>query len=316
MLHDSLEQLRLQAHDATTPGMLHEIATESLLLLRRAIAHDEPAVPLASWLAEVVTGLVHSPAAQASYTGEGQCQRIVTGLFGQGLGIPTAEICWLNVADTVPAAEAADHLLADTFREAGFAVHSPSSATTIGTRETWQSRLAQAVADKHIDQLCMMLDAGSWMTPAVLAALHDRALLQAAVLRSRPPQLKAHHLLPASDSIVDVRGHLITPLSDLARYIAAAAGSPTTRHSERIDAGVQAGVITAATAESLQQCTVAGLQLVFSRFAEGVADLPEPYAMVPQLERSMYGASCRNLSTIIAAVLTSTPSTPSIETSS
>ncbi|MBN9644702.1 putative nucleotidyltransferase substrate binding domain-containing protein [Corynebacterium mendelii] len=304
MLHESLNELHHQARRCDRQATLAGVAAEAQELLRNAIDHSAPPAELSQWLAGVVTGLLHSPAAREM---TGGAQMIVSGPFGRGNGLPTSPIYWFTVTDDatgLQTVKTGNTTLAGIFTDTGYTVGDQSDGYGPADRTTWKARITSSVSARDGKTMGWFVDAGNWMAPLVMELDKTGAPLFEQVLATRPPMLKKTAGLPARDSVVDIRGHLITPVADLARWAAFSAGSGVTPTLDRLSAAQAAGVLTADETDYLRQAWAAALSLVFERWFEGLDDGPQDYQMVPQVQRSIYGAACRSLSEVIASVQT------------
>ncbi|MCK7638134.1 nucleotidyltransferase [Corynebacterium sp. P7202] len=297
MLHDSLTDLAEQAPLCASAATVRGVLTESHDLLRNALNHSADAVEVTRWYTALVTDALHSPGARAL---AGDADIVVTGAYGRGSGTPTAPLHWLTVLppDTEgPTADPAGELAA-LVSESGILLGGTPTALSPADRSTWSNRIDAAADSRDGTALGWFVDAGSWFTPAVIDRTSDFTPLLVEAVENRPPAVRSREGLPRKDVPIDVTGQLLTPLGQIARWAGTAAGCARTGVVERIGAARSAGVLLDSEADYLLEAWEAGLELTLTRWLERVQDEPTTLDMLPQLQRSTFGAACRMLADV------------------
>ncbi|MEZ2122461.1 putative nucleotidyltransferase substrate binding domain-containing protein [Corynebacterium sp. CCM 9203] len=296
MLHDSLNDLAEQAPLCTTAATVRGVLTESHDLLRNALDHGVDVVEVTNWYTQLVIDVLHSPGV-VSLTGGAEV--IVTGPYGRGSGTPTAELHWLTVlpSNDIPEPDPTVNL-GRLVSDAGLLRGVCPGELTPMSRLTWSKRIDTAVATCDGELLGWFADAGGWFTDAVLERLKDPTPLLVEAVAHRPPAVRSRDGLPRKDVPIDVQEQLLTPLGQLVRWAGIAAGCRETRVIERIGVARGSGVLLATEADYLLEVWEAGLELTLARWHERVQDEPTTLEMLPQLQRSTFGAACRMLADV------------------
>ncbi|MCK7677984.1 nucleotidyltransferase [Corynebacterium sp. CCM 9186] len=297
VLHDSLIDLAEQAPLCTSTATVRGVLTESHDLLRNALNHGADVPEVTRWYTTLVADALHSPGA-GSLTGGAEI--VITGAYSRGSGTPTARLHWLTVLpsgaeDTSgdPSAE-----LATLVTESGILLGRPPGTMGPASRSTWSARIDAAVEAGEGAALGWLADAGDWFTRAVIERCRDFTPLLAEAVAHRPPAVRSREGLPRKDVPIDVQGQLLTPLGQIARWAGIAAGCTQTGVVERIGAARASGVLLASEADYLLEAWEAGLELALTRWLERVQDEPTTLDMLPQLQRSTFGAACRMLADV------------------
>ncbi|MBI8999949.1 nucleotidyltransferase [Corynebacterium sp. CCM 9185] len=297
VLHESLLDLAEQAPLCTSAATTRGVLAESHDLLRNALNHSVDVVEVTRWYTGLVTDTLHSPGA-GSLTGGADI--IITGPYGRGSGTPTAKLHWLTVlpseeddTDQDPTGQLS-RLVAD----AGILLGVLPPGLTPASRSVWSTRIDAAVAAGDGATLGWFADAGDWFTRAVLERADDPTPLLVEAVTHRPPAVRSRAGLPRKDVAIDVQGQLLTPLGQIARWAGMAAGCTQTGVIERIGAARSAGVLLSSEADYLLEAWEAGLELTLTRWLERVQDEPTTLDMLPQLQRSAFGAACRMLADV------------------
>lgn len=131
---------------------------------------------------------------------------------------------------------------------------------------------------------------------------HDPALLRRAV-GHRPAGLHAIDGLPDHSVLAEVRGNLLVPVADVARWAAGSEAGRLPRTPDRLTAGVTAGVLTENERADLEQAWHTALGLSLRRWVDRVSD-SGPLSELSGLDRSAYGESGRTIGAVIRALAT------------
>ena len=118
----------------------------------------------------------------------------------------------------------------------------------------------------------------------------------------RPPAIEVIDGLPKRDRVVDMHAELVVPLAKLARWASMRAGSTVTETDRRIAAAEVAGVLSHHEAAYAREAWTAAITLQLHRWADRAGGHVMRWDLLPQLDRSAFGAASRLLSDVFAAV--------------
>ncbi|MCK7642785.1 nucleotidyltransferase [Corynebacterium sp. CCM 8835] len=297
VLHDSLTDLAEQAPLCASAATVRGVLTESHDLLRNALNHSADVLEVTRWYTTLVTDALHSPGAVSLTRG---AEIVITGPYSRGSGTPTAKLHWLTVlpSDVENTTGDPSTELAALVSESGILLGHLPGPMGPADRSTWSARIDSAVGTGDGAALGLLADAGDWFTRAVIERCRDFTPLLAEAVEHRPPAVRSREGLPRKDVAIDVQGQLLTPLGQIARWAGVAAGCTQTGVPERIGAARAAGVLLPSEADYLLEAWEAGLELTLTRWLERVQDEPTTLDMLPQLQRSTFGAACRMLADV------------------
>ena len=145
----------------------------------------------------------------------------------------------------------------------------------------------------------MYLDAGTWVASITQA---DPRTLLADALASRPPAIEVADGLPSREMSVNIRGNLMIPTVNLARWAAWQAGSTAPTTAERLADARSANILTPDEADALTQVWKASLELQSKRWMDRIHDQDATAWDMPALQRSTFGAAARLLSQVMSSV--------------
>ncbi|WP_192795848.1 MULTISPECIES: putative nucleotidyltransferase substrate binding domain-containing protein [unclassified Corynebacterium] len=302
-LHPSLRQLLEQAPQCHSLAMARDILEESHILLRNAISHEDKvdAWSLTRWFSDVVQAVLHSPAVSQLCGG---ATIVVTGAFGRGHGLPTSGVQWLSVLREGQSSD--DAALAHFCESAGLTVHATPDSFTPADKKEWIRRIHASVESGDGEAMGLFADAGTWVAAELAAAVASDAELSTPLLshaaKVRPPAIEVIDGLPKRDRVVDMHAELVVPLAKLARWASMRAGSTVTETDRRIAAAEVAGVLSHHEAAYAREAWTAAITLQLHRWADRAGGHVMRWDLLPQLDRSAFGAASRLLSDVFAAV--------------
>ncbi|AJC13390.1 Nucleotidyltransferase substrate binding domain protein [Corynebacterium pseudotuberculosis] len=285
-MHESLTELSELAPQCADAPTARGLLTEGQDLVRNAIAHGERPQALIEWFSRLVSDVLHSEGIAEITRG---AQIVLTGAIGRGDALPASPIKWLTVgSDEVTTAEL-DSLLTN--------VGLITEQTRFGHQPRSKSEWCGMIANADGPELAIFADAGSWCLQEVITHADHRLLLIDAI-NQRPPALRLHEGLPDKDVPVDVRQDLLYPIIAIARWASVAAGSTEVSTRRRINAGVEAGLLSQTQADFLRQAWESGLDLQFKRWTDRVHSHKTTVDTLPAIQRSIFGASSRMVSDV------------------
>ncbi|APT84338.1 putative nucleotidyltransferase substrate binding domain-containing protein [Corynebacterium aquilae] len=302
MLHDSLHQLAAEAPQCVSTAMARGILADAHDLLQQAAHHDGDAKELGAWFSTIVIQVLNSPALKEDASPEAQFYP--SGAFGRLEGLVDSRVrllTWGTDSDQDKAAE--------LLRSAGLTVRTPLPARSA---DQWQLEASDAVARRDAEVLGLINDAGTWgnfaINVAARAECGDSGLkvvadvLRADALSHRPPALSVKSGLPDKDVVFDIREHLVVPAARLARWAGFAAGVRSTHTPTRLAVAAARGVLTEAEATSLNQAWAAGMRTYLFLWSTRTGVKPQRFSNLPLIQRSLLGASCRELADVARSV--------------
>ncbi|AKE41850.1 Nucleotidyltransferase substrate binding domain protein [Corynebacterium kutscheri] len=292
VLHSSLVELAEQAPLCADIPTVRGVLAESQELLRNATNHNADAHELLSWFSALVSDVLHSPGVQEL---TGGAQLIVTGAVGRGDALPTSPIRWLTVGENTDTSR-----LSELIARVGLTPDKTAFGVRARTQDQWRSMIQQA--SKW--ELTLFADAGTWYLEEVLA-LDSYTPLLIDALTHRPPALQTLDGLPDREVSIDVRRDLLYPIIALARWAGAAAQSTAVSTLARINAGEQAAILSSDQADLLREAWHAGITLQFRRWADKVHTQNAQAEDLPAIQRSVFGASSRNVSLVLRSIAAS-----------
>ncbi|WP_165242023.1 hypothetical protein [Corynebacterium lizhenjunii] len=108
-------------------------------------------------------------------------------------------------------------------------------------------------------------------------------------LNQRPPHMQMVYGLPDRAAVVDIQGHLLSPIRAIARWAA-----PAPRQvADRLAIGRERELLTAAEADALSQAWATGLALELRNWHTHVTSADLCWDDLTALDRTAYGAASR-----------------------
>ncbi|MDO4927492.1 MAG: putative nucleotidyltransferase substrate binding domain-containing protein [Corynebacterium sp.] len=290
MLHESLLELSEAAPNCPNDRTARGILAESQDLIRNAIEHEAKPQELVYWFSQLVTAVLHSEGVRNTVGG---ARLILTGAIGREDALPSSPIKWLAVHDTPVDTSPVHKLLSD--------VGLRPEATSFGLQSRPQGEWADIISAADGPELAVLADAGTWILDSVVRLDNHLPLLQEAIDR-RPPAVIARHGLPDREVSIDVRNDLLYPIIAIARWAGTAANSVEFSTPARIQAATAAGILTPDQAGFLSQAWESGLQLQFRRWTDRIDTQAATADLLPGIQRSVFGASCRQVAEVLRAL--------------
>ncbi|WP_165858021.1 putative nucleotidyltransferase substrate binding domain-containing protein [Corynebacterium alimapuense] len=276
MLHPSLIDLAEQAPLSSTAATARGVLAESQDLLRNAIDHREPESELSAWYSKIIADTLQSPAARDLV---GDSRILPTGGIGRGDGLPTDPVSWFAIGPTPNA----DRCLLPLFEGSRLSVAPAGSASL----EDWRDRGLKALEDGDAGTVAILADAGLLTRPGQVPALLERAITH------RPPALQVFEGLPDRNVLIDMQATLLSPVSDVARWVGLAVGASSRTTTGRLSEGQDSGLLSPAETESLIQVWETGVTLHLRRWRDDLHEHPVTTEDLPALDRTAHGAAAR-----------------------